>query len=126
MVASSIEGARSFMISTLALVRSPAIVLVGVFLMDIVLLMLLPRAFGIEAYSQPPRVRGVLEVPREVGKLFDLGGQHRRFYAAMFTVGDGTQHLCLLPALGYRGVQDFAIADQLRGKSSRAAALAGR
>jgi hypothetical protein len=101
------------MISTRALPRLPAIVLLDIGFMVIVLLTLLPCVFGIEAYALPLRVGCVLEVPREVGKLFDLRGQHRRFHAAMFTVGDGPKDLCLLSAFRHRRVQYFAIADQL-------------
>src|ERR1700679_2446953 len=86
---------------------------------------LLPCLPGIEPHPLPPRVRCVLQVAREIGKLFDLRGKDRGLHAAVFTMGDRTQYLGRTAALGYRRVHHLPLADELRRESGCAAALAG-
>src|ERR1700722_18219846 len=87
---------------------------------------LLPRPFCIEAHPLPLGIRRIFQISREVGKLFDLRGQYRRFHAEMLAVSDRPKELCGPAAPGYRGVLYFAIPDELRSESGGAAPLAGR
>src|SRR5258707_1859684 len=87
---------------------------------------LLPPAFGVGGPSLPLWIRRVFQKPSEVGKLFQLRGQHRRFHAEMLTVSDRSEQLRGPAAFGYRGVRYFALPDELRSESRRAAALARR
>src|SRR6266404_655431 len=87
---------------------------------------LLPCSPRVETHPLPLWVRRVLQVPGEVWKLFDLRGQHRRFDAQMLAVSDRPKQLREPAAPGYRGVPDFAVPDELRSESGRAAPLAGR
>src|ERR1700686_2677252 len=86
----------------------------------------LPRTLGVEAHPLPLWIRRVLQISREVGKLFDLRGQYRRLHAEMLAVSDRPKQLREPAAPGYRGVPYFAIPDELRSESGRAAPLAGR
>src|SRR5882757_7602819 len=87
---------------------------------------LLPRPRGVETHPSPLRIRRILQISRQVGKLFDLRGQYRRFHAEMLAVSDRPKQLREPAAPGYRGVPHFAISDELRSESGRTAALAGR
>src|ERR1700676_1094877 len=118
MVASSIVCARSLMFTALAFERLP--------LASLHRPTLLPRMLGIEAHLLPVRIRCVFQISREVGKLFDLRGQHRDFDAAVLTVRDRPEQLRVAAGPRHRGVQYLALADQLRGEPCSAAALAGR
>src|SRR6267154_1287224 len=87
---------------------------------------LLPRPRGVETHPSPLGIRRILQISRQVGKLFDLRGQYRRFHAEMLAVSDRPKELCGPAAPGYRGVLYFAIPDELRSESGGAAPLAGR
>src|SRR5882724_3352530 len=86
---------------------------------------LLPRPLGVEAHPLPLWIRRILQISREVGKLFDLRGQYRRFHSEMLAVSDRPKQLCEPAAPGHRGVPYFAIPDELRSESGRAAPFAG-
>src|ERR1700686_3391676 len=111
MVASSIVYARSLMFTALSFEQlAPA----GLH-RCLVRSKLLPRMLGIEAYLLPVRIRCVFQISREVGKLFDLRGQHRDFDAAVLTVRDRAEQLRVAAAPRHPGGEHLAPAEQLRG-----------
>jgi hypothetical protein len=79
-----------------------------------------------ECHHLPIRDGGELQVTGQIGQAFDLRGHDGGLDPELLARGDGRAPLVGPAGLGGRGVQNLALADELRGEFRGAAVLARR